>query len=182
MKTIAFSWPWNTGKSTAIDTIAEQKRIQWHNVIVLWEIARDAFSAVNPEDMSMFQRKIYYAEEQRINEILRMQEQEVCDILLVDRTWADQLAYLIFNLMRGKILTPVPVQSMATDIYDGVIVLDTPIKQNTREEFLQYNNQELNDMIVGNAKRFFWEKAYLHSNAKDDMVWIRRSVGEILNE
>jgi hypothetical protein len=93
----------NTGKSTLINTI--QERTKEYKVLVLTEIARSLFHLIQKDNLSNFQECIFWSEKERFEQI--QDEKHLYDLIITDRTRIDQLAYLNFNMIKGKIKTPV---------------------------------------------------------------------------
>jgi hypothetical protein len=105
-------------------------------------------------------------EAQRVERIQKYRDDYA--IILVDRTRADQLAYLNFLQLTGKIDTPVQQHSLPTDIYDYVLYMTTPIKQSTKYE--EYNDHRLTWLMNAVIYSAFHEHNNVHtfSNAMED--------------
>lgn len=173
---VAFSWPWNTGKTTLIKEIKELFADK--DVLVLEETAREELLNVWTSDIWKLQQRIQLRERERA-EYIKWLNKETYDLLLIDRTWIDQLAYLFFNMINKKITSPVEQVDM-WDIYDLIIVLDTPIK-NTWTEWLQhYNDWMVSDLMSSAVKWRFWDKAILFSNAKEDWEKIKQLLQKLI--
>jgi hypothetical protein len=60
---------------------------------------------IQQDNLSDFQECIFWAEKERFEQI--QDEKHIYDLIITDRTRIDQLAYLNFNMIKGKIKTPV---------------------------------------------------------------------------
>lgn len=127
---IALSWVWNTGKTTLIDKI--ENTFWKESIFILRETAREVIETIWIDDMWEFQNNVYELELARSNIIKNARE--IYDLIVVDRTWIDQLAYLTFNMINWKIQTPIN-QVDLWDIYDYIFYFDTPIKKNKYKSF-----------------------------------------------
>lgn len=129
---------------------------------MLWEVAREVAEAIGTDDMSRFQEEISQREYVRAYHLLK--DKELYDVILVDRTYIDNLAYYMFNVLQGNIEGSTNIATPPIDPYDAVIYFDTPVKETTTEAFQHYNETLLNDMMWTYVKNRFGEKVKLFQN------------------
>ena len=123
-KITVFTWPWNTGKSTLIENLNKE----W-NYKVYKEIARQHFDKAG--NMKEFQRIILQEERKRLFELFSYTGSK--DVL-IDRTFADNLIYIYWNIINWKLENEFDFGELAgditdsIDIYDEVILFTEPFK------------------------------------------------------
>jgi len=104
------------------------------------EVARELMETIDPkEDMSLFQEEISSKEYIRAYHL----EKEVADVILIDRTFMDNLAYFVYNVMTGKVSGQTKISIPDIDPYDKVVYFDTPIKETTTDMFQHYDDERL---------------------------------------
>ena len=162
-KLIALSGPWNTGKTTLQKKIVERLQEEGYTVLFFPESARIAMKWVWTDDMASFQNQIQLIESERSEIIQASLAKNLYDLIICDRTWMEQNAYLIYNIMQQKINSTVNIEPQPID-YDKIYYFDTPIKTTTTEEFTHYNNNELNDLMWRMVKGRFGDSARLYGN------------------
>lgn len=169
------SGPWNTAKSSLINWhpqapwIRELLENEWKKVLVLGEVAREVAETINPsDDMSRFQEAISKKEEVRLAHLEKHIASWLYDVILVDRTFIDNFAYFVKNVLDKRITSQTSVVYPDIDLYDSVIYFDTPIKETSTEAFSHYNDDEINMLMKHFVKRRFWDKAKLFQNAITD--------------
>lgn len=176
-KVLGFSWEGNLWKSTLINgserlwllwlkQILESK---WYSVLVKWEVARVLLESGKyqlPRDMKEFQEKISNDEYVRAHHLLK--ERQQYDVILCDRTFMDNIAYAMFNVMQWNIDWTIRLQipPLAVQPYDRVYYFDTPIKQNTA--FKDYNNDRIGKEIWKLNKERFGKIVKLYQNCMID--------------
>ena len=137
---IAFTWPWNTGKSTIINKLNEELMKEF-SVSVYNETARDVLDQIdNDFNMSEFQNEISKLESTRIKEI----ENDISQILLLDRTSVDWLVYSMFNRKKWY---DISLNQWKIWDYDLVILFTEEFKKTNTEQFTHYNDTELVDLF-----------------------------------
>ena len=112
---------------------------------------------MNPtDDMALFQEKISSQEYIRAHHLLK--QKDLYDVILVDRTYMDNLAYYVFNVLQGKISGQTRISTPDVEPYDSILFFDTPIKETWTEAFTHYNDDLLNQMMWSYVKNRFKEK------------------------
>lgn len=114
--------------------------------------------------MKEFQEKISNDEYVRAYHLLK--EKEQYDVILCDRTFMDNVAYAMFNVMQGNISGTIRLQIPDINPYDRIYYFDTPIKQNTA--FKDYNNDWIGKEIGKLNKERFGSMVKLYQNCKVD--------------
>ena len=101
---------------------------------------------MNPqEDMARFQEAISTQEYLRAHHLLK--EKEMHDVILIDRTYMDNLAYYMYNVIKGKVTGQTRISVPDVDPYDHILYFDTPIKETGTEAFKHYNDDLLEQMM-----------------------------------
>lgn len=155
----AFTWVGNTGKSTTIEKL---------DGIKYWETARQHFDKI--DNIKRLQQAILEDEKKRLFELLTYKDTTDADIL-VDRTFADNLVYLYWNIISWKIQGEIDFWELdeqiqlSLAIYDEVILFTEPLKNNTR--FKQYNDPQLNELMITTIKKIYWNKIKQYKNWPD---------------
>ena len=133
---------------------------------------------VGTESMAKFQENIFYREVARTKRI--EENRDNYDLILVDRTRVDQLAYLVFNTINGAIKSDAPQYSLP-NVYDHVMYFTVPIKKNTA--FKQYNDTRL--LLIMNAIIYStFDKTQLttYRNGKMDQKFIVNQIDSLLEK
>ena len=129
-----------------------------------------------------FQNMISKNEEVRLAHIAK----ENVDVVLVDRTIVDNWAYALYNALHGKLQWELKLVIPSTiddvDLYDRVYYMDTPIKDTTTDQFVHYNDTQLNDMMRDMVKTRYGTKAVLYQNAIVDRDRIIQDVLEFIQK
>ena len=160
-KITVFTWPWNTGKSTLIENLNKE----W-SYKVYKEIARQHFDKA--DNMKEFQKVILEEERKRLFELFSYTEKK--DIL-IDRTFADNLIYLYWNIINWKIEDEFDFGELSSDIsdsidiYDEVILFTEPFKNSNR--FEDYNSSNFNKLFITTIRTIYWGKVKEYKNAQD---------------
>lgn len=167
---IAITWPWNTGKTTILNHLAENisKLTKWMNneiwdtfrVSKYEETARQILEEKGFSDMQEFQKDISTREKER----LELVKQDTSDVLLFDRTAMDCLAYSIFNFENW---VPIHYPEMEVGNYDLVILFTEAFKQTNTEQFKHYNDDRLVNLFTSLIKYFYWDKVVEFKNASE---------------
>jgi hypothetical protein len=145
------------------------------------ETARKHFGLV-ADDLTAFQTQIYADEVVRAQELIEHKQNELYDLILVDRPWSDQTAYSLFNLLQGKLKGPAPIGNLGADIYDSVIMFDEPIKLTSKNQnFVHYNTEALTEIMINNAMRIFGDKVHIFANAKEDRNFVLDHIKKLLH-
>jgi len=181
---IAFTGPWNTGKSTIIKKLEEDlsKSVndnQWcdpKKVSIYPETARQVLDLIawGDFDMSDFQKKISKLEDNRLLEI----EQDTADILLIDRTCMDWLVYSIFNVWEWY---PIRMNQDSKWDYDLVILFTEEFKKTQTEEFSHYNDDRLVDLFRNIMRFLYWDKVVEFKNWWD-IKDIKKVIYNLINK
>lgn len=101
---------------------------------------------MNPqEDMARFQEEISNAEYIRAYHLER--EKQLHDVILIDRTYMDNVAYYMYNVIKGKLSGQTKISIPDVDPYDQILYFDTPIKETGTEAFTHYNDDLLEQMM-----------------------------------
>ena len=141
MKTIAFSWIWNTWKSTAIQNLKDKLELEWQKVLIYPEIARQLFNVLETQGITQFQKEINRKEIDRLSQIHNEKSKWIYDTLLIDRTTVDNRVYFEFNKSIWKIDSNEQIEKTYNWIYDNIILFTEPIKEtNSREDFKAYDD------------------------------------------
>ena len=151
--TIAFTWPWNTWKSTVIKKLEKdlllmlrKEWIEWNrinkgSIAIYPETARLVLDSINDEfDMWEFQNKISALEDKRVTEI----KNDMSDVLLLDRTSVDWVMYSVFNMMQGY---PIWLNQNHIGEYDLIILFTEEFKRTNTEQFAHYNDERLVELF-----------------------------------
>lgn len=161
-KVISLSGIWNTGKTTLIERIRDKLEKKGKTVAVLGESARDVMESISPNDSNEFQKAIYDVERAKA-ERLASDEIKEYDYVITDRTWVDNLAYLLFNLCSKKYTWWCSIDDL-WDVYDMVIIFNEPIKETTTEAFQHYNDEALEVFMTTMIKTRFSEISKVYRN------------------
>ena len=160
-KITAFSWPWNTGKSSLIEELNKN----W-NYKVCKEFARQHLDKV--ENIKEFQKAILEDERKRLFKLLSYTGDK--DIL-IDRTFFDNLVYLYRIIINWKMWDEFDFGNLAdnitdsVDIYDEVILFTEPFRDS--EKYKLYNNQYFNILFITTIKIIYWDKVEEYKNSQD---------------
>ncbi len=160
---IAFTWPWNTGKSTIIKQL-EKELSKEFGVSTYNETARDVLDKQSENwidfNMSEFQNEISKLESQRIDDI----KNDISEILLLDRTSVDWLVYSMFNRKKWYSIS---MNQEAIWDYDMVILFTEEFKKTNTEQFSHYNDNELVDLFRMVMNYMYKWKVVEFNNASD---------------
>ena len=174
---VAFTWPWNTGKSTIINKLKEELSNsigdnQWckeYNVTVYPETARTILDDEKlykdcvtdwEFNMARFQANVSDLEDLRAEQI----KEDTSEILLIDRTAMDWLVYSIFNLENWMVM-----RYNQDNIweYDLVILFTEAFKETQTEQFAHYNDDRLVKLFKNIINYVYWDKVVEFKNAWD---------------
>ena len=147
------------------------------------ETAREVADTLEPavkRSMLDFQNRIARIEHRKLDEIAKAREEH--DVVLVDRTIADNRAYGIYNALTGKLDGTLKLQipPLRSEGYDRIYYFDTPVKNTTTEGFTHYNNDDLQNLMTEFIKLRYLDQVKLYSNAIDDREAILQDVGELV--
>lgn len=136
---------------------------------------------MNPqEDMARFQEEISNAEYVRAYHLER--EKQLHDVILIDRTYMDNLAYYMYNVIKGKVTGQTRISVPDVDPYDHILYFDTPIKETGTEAFTHYNDDLLEQMMWTYVKSRFGEKVKLYQNGMVDEQEVLQFVDSLINK
>lgn len=145
-KIIAFSGPWNTWKSTAIKNVLAALAAEWIRVKLYPESARVVMEKIwfdgKNIDFVQFQQMIHDAEKDRLNEVIADRDSGKYDLIITDRTAIDHMIYYMVCALDGKMTWDYKQESFTESklLYDKVLLLTEPIKQNATQAFQLYND------------------------------------------
>ena len=124
---IAFSGVHNTGKSTCIEKVRDELIKQNKAVLVLEEIARLFFlpQRNNPDKM---QTSINKVENAKLDYLIALTKLQVFDVILVDRTFKDHIAYSKYYQSQGQMDQKSELQDRAECPYDKIIFFQEGIR------------------------------------------------------
>lgn len=129
-----FTGPGNTGKSTVIREL--KKHLEKDNTVRIYEETARQVLQLGYRDMAQFQKTISFLEDLRLKEI----ENDMSDVLLIDRTAMDGLIYSIFNMDSN---VPITMNQKGRGDYDLVILFTEVFKETQTEQFAHYNDGRL---------------------------------------
>lgn len=152
-----FSWISNTWKSYVIDKL---------DGIKYWEIARKHFDKL--PDIKEFQKAILEDEKKRLFELLSYTGDEN---IIIDRTFVDNLIYLYYNIVIGKINYDFNFWELSdfiqksVELYDEVILFTEPLKKDSR--FKEYNDEKFNELLKSTIRTIYGNKVKEYKNSKE---------------
>jgi len=186
-KIVAFAGVPNTGKTTLIQGVPNkivglQKHLEFQGckVKVLKEFARMFFFMLphnnkNYSDMTAFQKMVHASEIARLGELQSLGN--YYDFILIDRTFYENQLFAEFNMDKGLCEQFEFFEDPCSkDIYDQVILLTEPIKDNTTEGLKHYNDREFVDDFNQQVRWYYKNKVTDYSNAKEDRIAIFEQV------
>ena len=181
MKVYAYTWPWNTGKTTAIewggdliwvkDTIIDNGR----DVIYFPEIARNMFELLEYDEewevsnTTNFQKEIRKAEQERLFILDETLDSNSDDVVLIDRTYHDNVLYNKRNRnMWLSTLSDDKFKDFSHELYDTIILFTEPRKNNRRMSY--YNDDLFNTMFNNWIIERYWKtnEIKIFKNNSDD--------------
>jgi hypothetical protein len=179
MKTIAFSWLTNTGKSTEIhgnkelwiDGIVQDLRDTWYGTIVYRETARELFDLLPNDynginDLTLFQTAIRAMEQARVERIKEKKKEWWKHYSIVDRTYHDSVLFNRWNREQWlSTLCESDYDDLSDTLYDIIILFSTPHKDNNRLN--QYNDSDFKSFFSDWIKDRYWDKVVEFENNDD---------------
>jgi len=157
---LAIGWPWNTGKTHTTEILKKK-----FNYKVYKETARDLFSVLEKKWMEVFQKAIYEKEIEKLKELQKLKWKEN---IVVDRTFSDHIVYKYYNIIKWLIkdhdLWDIQKYiEISKEVYDKVILFTEPLKESKR--FKEYNNKELNELLIATIKTIYKGKVEEYKNS-----------------
>lgn len=184
MKVIAFSWLWNTGKTTVVKTLSNFLKEKWYTVFTFCEVARK----INKDNWDQYQDDISLLEiEKAICLIPSVNQRNINDkvVYIFDRTFLDNICYRRFNHQIWKCsygpraeIEEIIEKMIPTDLYDKVFLFDTPLKKHW--DFREYNHRWLADIFDKEIRQL--DNVVGMRNAIENRDEIFSIVNDILNE
>lgn len=171
---IAISWPANTWKTTWIKKIREMYNWCWDvEIISTLENARK----ISPKDfqtISHFQNEIASMEKEQLKylEELSKQYEKKDWFIFIDRTYKDNLAYLIYAdriwmTSCSRWIDSLNLYLRSTQEYDAIVFCHSPIKNVSNPDFVCYDNQEFRNLLESIIATNFKNVVHV-SNFKDE--------------
>ena len=164
MHVIAFSWASRTGKSTAMNDLAQRFENEGKRVKVYPETGQ-IYIDEHPgpiTDRYAFQDFIMKEEIKRIHEIKKYKEENAFDIILADRTFLDAFVYIYWAVIHGHITNADLMSNvekeikLSQELYDVVVFFDTMIIED--KNFADYNTPDLIWMFRHTMQSVYQEK------------------------
>lgn len=169
---IAFSWPWNTGKSTLIGKIKTDFIRDGIDFKHYGETARELLETMEGEfNPQQFQQEIYRRELDRLAEL--QQENKAA---LIDRTITDNRIYSEF-LRREGIIDETPWPLVASN-YDKVFYFTTPFRES--KTFPVFNSKKFLNFFQETIKKTY-PNASIYKNGADEKK-IREEIKNLLQK
>jgi hypothetical protein len=122
---------------------------------VYQETARDLFHIL--PDMYEFQKQMHIAEINRVNEITELKKKQLYDVILIDRTFHDNILYATQNHTYGDVeeLDFLQLDPGSKETYDKVVLLTEPTRDSKHEEFDLYNNNEFKEVFNRSISEYY---------------------------
>lgn len=173
MVVVAFSWVGNTGKTSLIEWhdgeygLMHWLQEEWLSVRYLPEIARSVWAGSKEKlDMDAFQQEISDREYERSKRIKNNKKKY--DVLLVDRTYADNMVYMFYNIVTGTIKKPITYTPITGKLYDKIFFFNEPIKETTNRNFKHYNDDMVSGLMYMVINKKFSVDHEIYNNGRDN--------------
>lgn len=172
MRVIAFSWVWNTGKTSAMSTIQEAIRFKNTNarVMILPETAMEYIMKVGLQNVDRDAMQAYISEKEknRLLDLKKWKDEDAYDYVIVDRTYMDGIVYTYWNILlwypvnMNVYINDNEYRALSKEVYDHIVFFSQPIIPDLL--FQDYNSEHFVSIFSETIRHMYGNKVFALEN------------------